>query len=51
MSDIPPDVVRAASQGVRELVASGQTVVVVDSAGAVRSRTVCEAGGFREAVD
>lgn len=51
MSDIPPEVVRAASQRVRELVASGQTVVVVDSAGAVRSRTVCEAGGFREAVD
>jgi hypothetical protein len=44
---IPPDLLDAAKHCVLTLIMSGETVVVVDSAGAERTARVCEAVGYK----
>ena len=44
---IQPDLLDAVKHRVLSLIASGETVVVVDSAGAERTARVCEAVGFK----
>lgn len=48
---IPPDVLDMVTRCVRNLIAEGSTVVIVDSAGAERSSRVCEGMGYERAPD
>lgn len=43
---IPPDMLEAAVGKLNQLIGQGKTVVVIDSAGAERTRTVCRTAGF-----
>jgi hypothetical protein len=43
---IPPDVLKAVTRCVLDLIAKGRTVVIVDSAGAERTARVCAAIGY-----
>jgi hypothetical protein len=44
---IPPDVLKAVTRCVLDLIENGNTVLVIDSAGAERTARVCEAVGYR----
>lgn len=44
---IPPDVLKAVTRCILDLIKNGNTVVVMDSAGAERTARVCEAIGYR----
>lgn len=43
---IPSALLKAAVSKLNELISQGKTVVVIDSAGAERTRTVCRIAGF-----
>jgi hypothetical protein len=45
---IPSDVLKDAANQVQSLLAAGHTVIVIDSAGDVRTARVCEAIGFQK---
>ncbi|SRR6266540_7378764 len=47
LKDIPPDVLSAVKREVVDLIESASTVVIVDSAGSVRSKAVCVACGYK----